>query len=238
MKKRLIITDLSKMKGDNICIFGVDEEGKAIRPVMPYSGITEKYILSEEDKQMIKPFAEIEFDFIRSLPKPPHTEDWEINTNYKPVWVRNLSEDEKKELLKSILDKSVKDIFEVVIHKNRYIEEGEGRRSIGTIKVEDVLFVKYSMTDSSKYEYRIKFLDMNGDIYDLPVTDLTFRSYCDELRIQKELNMGFIGAELKRISNQGEVFLRVGLGRFFKMKHWLFITGVYIFPNYIKKFEK
>lgn len=237
MRKRLIITDVSRMKEKRICIFGVDENNNAIRPVIPYSGIMEDYLLDESGDILIKPFTEIEFDFIRPLPEPPHTEDWEINIRYKPRVIRNLSENETKEFLEKILDKSVKEIFGVTIYENKYLKGREGKRSIGTIKVRDVIFIKYSKKENGKYEYRIKFLDIIGSIYDLPITDLAFRKYCDELRTQKELSTGFIGARLRDLFNNSEVFLRVGLGRFFKEKHWLFVTGIYTFPNYTKSLE-
>lgn len=105
--KKLVITDLSRMKENKICIFGVDEEKKYIRPVIPTSGITERYIFDENGNQIIKPFAEIEFDFIRPLPEPPHTEDWEINASYKPRLIRDLSENDSKRFLEEILDESV-----------------------------------------------------------------------------------------------------------------------------------
>jgi len=43
--KRLIITDLSRMKEGRICIVGIDREDNVIRPVIPYSGVKEDYIL-------------------------------------------------------------------------------------------------------------------------------------------------------------------------------------------------
>jgi hypothetical protein len=42
------------------------------------------------------------------LPEPPHMEDCEINTEYKPKLIRNLSENESKRFLEEILDESVK----------------------------------------------------------------------------------------------------------------------------------
>ena len=67
----------------------------------------------------------------------------------------------------------------------------------------------------------------------MPITDLAFRKYCDKLRTQEEVGMGFIGTKLQDLFNNLEIFLRVGLGRFFKEKHWLFVTGIYTFPDYL-----
>ncbi|MDP2766358.1 MAG: hypothetical protein Q8O41_02755, partial [Candidatus Methanoperedens sp.] len=122
--KRLVITDLSRMKEGRVCIFGFDEDRRHIRPVIPYTGINESYIFNEEGQRIIKPFAEVEFDFIHTMPEPPHTEDCAINTNYKPRFIRTLSENESKKFLEEILDESVKAIFGAEIHYNRYIKTG------------------------------------------------------------------------------------------------------------------
>lgn len=232
--KKLVITDLSRMKENKICIFGVDEEKKYIRPVIPTSGITERYIFDEKGNQIIKPFAEVEFDFIRPLPEPPHTEDWEINASYKPRLIRDLSENDIKRFLEEILDDSVKAMFGPTIYYNRHIKIG-GNRSIGTIKVKKVHSVNYSIKESDKYNYRITFSDMSGEVYNLPITDYAFRKYCDSQRLQKGETTDFIRHKLQQIFNQSDLFLRVGLSRRYKDAYWLLISGLYTFPDYRKQ---
>ncbi|VUT28177.1 MAG: putative ATP-dependent RNA helicase [Candidatus Syntrophoarchaeum sp. GoM_oil] len=232
MRKKIVITDLSRMHGGRVCIFGIDEEKRPIRPVVPDSGVRESYLFDEDCKQIIKPFAEIEFNFICSISKPPHTEDLEINTSYKPRLIRNLQEDERKAFLEEILDESVKEIFGAVIHDNRYINQGIGKRSLGTVRVANVLDVNYSMKTKGKYRYRITFLDMGGEVYGLPVTDCAFRDYCDVQRIQIGKNIGSISRELPHRLNQSDLFLRIGLTRLFEGVHWLQISGLYAFPDY------
>jgi len=181
--KRLIITDLSRMKEGRICIVGIDREDNVIRPVIPYSGVKEDYILDETGKPIITPFAEIEFKFIRPLPKPPHTEDWELDMNYRPGLIGRLSEEELRGFMERISDRSVREIFGAVIHGGRYTNPGEGNRSLGAIKAVKVLGVNYSMKEDGTYKYRITFSDMGGDVYNLPVTDCAFRRYCDRMRV-------------------------------------------------------
>jgi hypothetical protein len=240
MKKRLIITDLSRMRGDRVCIFGVDGNGKGMRPDIPPIGIRENYLLDKSGQQIIRPFAEIEFDFIRLTPKPPHTEDWEINAHYIPRLIRNLSEDESRVFLEKILDSSVKSIFEADIYNNQYINEGEGNRSLGTVKTKEILSGKYSLKEGERYNYRIKFSDATGEIYDLPVTDLAFREYCDGQRVQGHTT-DTISGELQRRLRQRDVFLRVGLTRpFAKMYNrcYLHVSGIHAFPNYREAYHK
>jgi hypothetical protein len=232
--KRIVITDLSRMKGDRVCIFGFDDKKRHIRPVIPHIGINEGYIFDTENKQIIKPFAEVEFDFIRPLPEPPHNEDWEINTGYKPKRIRNLSENESKRFLEEVLDDSVNAIFEDSIQNHRYLITG-GSRSIGTIRVKEVISVNYSIKQGDNYEYRITFSDMNGDVYNnLPITDLAFRKHCDDQRFQGK-NIDQINHDLKEIFNQCDLFLRIGLSRLFHEKYWLLVSGVHSFPDYREK---
>lgn len=237
MKKRIIITDLSRMGGGRVCIFGIDADGTPMRPEISRSGIQESYLLNEKGQFIAKPFAEIEFDFIRSLPKPPHIEDWEINKKHAPRLIRNLPENERKKFVEGLLEDSVNEIFGTEIRENRYIDkinQSRCNKSIGTIKVKVVQRVSYSIYEG-KYKYRITFSDSNGEIYDLPVTDCAFRKHCDKKRIQKQKCMKSIGDELQQKFNQIEVFLRVGLARPFLLREnrcYLQISGIHTFPDY------
>jgi len=240
MKKRLVITDLSRMRGDRICIFGIDENGNAIRPDIPPSGIREIYLLDKSGQRIIRPFAVIEFDFIRPLSKPPHTEDWEINAHHMPRLIRNLSEEESRVFLEKILDKSIGSIFEADIYNNQYTNEGEGNRSLGTVKAKEILSVRYSFKENERYAYLIKSSDATEEIYDLPVTDLAFREYCDSQRVQG-YTTDTISAKLRRRLSQSEVFLRVGLTRPFARMYnrcYLQVSGIHAFPDYREYYER
>jgi len=240
MKKQLVITDLTRMRGDRVCIFGVDEDGNGMRPDIPPTGIREDYLLDKNGRRIITPFAVIEFDFIRPLSKPPHTEDWEISAHHKPRLIRNLSEEESRILLEKILDKSIKSIFDADIYNNQYINEGEGNRSLGTVRAKEVLSVRYSLKEDDKYDYRIKFSDDTEEIYDLPITDLAFREYCDSQRVQGHTT-DVISAKLKRRLSESHVFIRVGLARPFARMYnrcYLQVSGIYAFPGYVEYCER
>lgn len=233
--KRLIITDLSRMKQGRICIVGIDREDNIIRPVIPYSGVKEDYILDETGKPIITPFAEIEFKFIRPLSKPPHSEDWELDMNYRPRLIGRLSEEALRGFLERISYRSVREIFGAAIHEGRYTNPGEGNRSLGTIKAVKVMGVNYSMKEDGNYKYRITFSDMGGNVYNLPVTDCAFRRYCDRLRVLEGRSTSAIGLELQQRLNQRETFLRVGLTRPFAKMHnrcYLQVSGIHAFPDY------
>ena len=239
MRKKVIMADLSKIKGSIVCIAGYDYNDRVhVRPAIPYEGINETFLF-EGSKLIIKPFAIVEFDFLRHIPNPPHSEDWEVNPDIRPMLVRNLSESGKKEFLNFIRDDAVRSIFGADIHEQRYINAGEGNRSLGTVKSKDISF-KYLLKYSGGYDYRIKFTDDTQAMYDLPVTDLAFRAYCNYLRINRNLDPSSIGLKLQEILNGREIFIRLGLARAWSgredepKKHYLLITGVYSFPDYLE----
>lgn len=234
MKRQLVITDVTRMQGDRVCVFGVDKDGNGVRPDIPPTGIREDYLLDKRGRCIIKPFAVIEFDFIRPVPKPPHTEDWQISASHRPKLIRNLSEEESRILLEKMLDKSVRSIFGASIHNSQYINEAEGNRSLGTVKARQVLSVRYSLREDDKYDYRIRFSDDTEEIYDLPITDLAFRKYCDSLRVQGEATE-VTSARLKRTLSQSHVFIRVGLTRPFARMYnrcYLQVSSIHSFPHY------
>jgi len=231
MKKILTITDLTRMKENRVCIFGIDEQGKGIRPNK--YGTSEEYAIQNN----ILPFNEIEFDLTQiSDTKPPHTEDWRINKQYTPMFIRTLSDEEKKEFLENILYPSVEDIFGAEIHENKYLNEGEGIRSLGTIKAKDILFVNYLARGEGKFNYRITFQDQSGAEYNLQVTDLAFRNHCDAWR-KMDLSTGRVGLLIKEYFENTLIFLRVGLARPFpemQNRCYLQVSGVYSFPDYLE----
>jgi len=230
-----------------ICIFGYDDNGNGVRPVI-LDNEGEPRGLSEEYLRGVGPFMQVEFDFIKPQPKAPHVEDWLIDESCQPRVIRTLSEKEIKEFLRRISYDSMESAdwgTEIHLYRDKrnknvpYINPGEGKKSIVTIKVKNILFFEYSTNKQSdkpgKYEYRIAFSDMIGD--DLSVTDLAIREYCDNLREKRE-NCEGIGAELQQKLNQREVFFRIGAGRPFIPKEndgpkcFLFVTGIYSFPDY------
>ncbi|MBU4501373.1 MAG: hypothetical protein KKA79_02180 [Nanoarchaeota archaeon] len=216
-----------------VCIFGVDEKGDAIRPTLPLpKRISEDY--AKENN--IRPFNEIEFDLTpQDRVKAPHLEDWLLNQEYKPKFIRKLSLDEQGDFLEKIRDKSVRDIFGAEIHDCKYVNEGEGNRSLGTIKAEDIKFVDYSLNEYKSFDYRMIFLNQ-GESYDLSITDLRFRNYCDYLRIHERKEFVIISGSILHELINSVVFFRIGLARPFAKKQnrcYLQISGVYAFPDYM-----
>jgi len=237
MLTSLIITDLTRMQGERVCIAGITEDKLVIRPEFDYGGITEDWLLDSNIGIVIRPFAKVQLDLVKSSPTPPHSEDWIIEKGYKK-FERLLKPDEGRAFLQSILDESVVSIFGAEIHHGPgyFIKEGEGNRSLGTIKVKRIASVFHN-DNFGKWNYRISFTDGAGDFYQLGVTDLTFRYYVDDLRERFEMDSHAIEQMLTGRLQKNAVYLRIGLARPTWPKHphccFLQVNGVYSFPDYL-----
>lgn len=229
--KIITITDLSRMGGDRVCIFGLDYDGNPIRPTLP-SGIRENHLFDDNRNLIIKPFAEIRFHLLRNHPQPPHSEDHIVDLQVKPELIRNLTPKESERFLNKSLYSAVDEIFGAPIYQNRYLKKGEGEHSLGTIKADRILFFDYGSKTNGKYEYRITFNDATGSIYNLPITDCGFRNYCNNLKDTCYGETQSISWKLLRNLNKKDIYLRVGLTREFRDVHWLQVSGIHTFPDY------
>jgi len=228
------------MKPPRVCLGGYFEDNlEPVRPVIPYEGITEDF-LYQDRHLIIKPFAIIEFKFIRHIPDPPHTEDWEIDPSYKRLVGDISTMKERMTFLDKTVAKSVKDIFGTIIHREdggSYVKHGEGQRSLGTIMPHQISYISYREIDQQgKWDYRTTFVDKTGGEYRLAVTDLAFRKYCND-RGRKGENPDKIALDLKGSFNRGKLYLRIGLARGWKKfpdRCYLQILALHSFPDYLR----
>jgi hypothetical protein len=231
----LIVTDITRMSGARVCVAGVNEEGRTIRPVFEHGGIMEDW-LYEKGKCTVRPFAKITLNLIENRPQPPHTEDWVIRgEKICPCMMLGLNE--RRILLQKICDPSVAEIFGAEVHHDQghFILSGEGKRSLGTIRVHTVQDLKHSCYNG-KWDYRLSFEDSAGGTYRLAITDLALRYYVDYLRQQEMLTCEEIEKQLTKQFRGSAMFLRIGLARGwekFPDRCYLQITGIYNFPDYL-----
>lgn len=94
MKRQIVITDLTRMREPKVCIAGYAKDWTSLRPVVPFRGIPE-WFLRKHERLIIRPFAVVEFDFLRAVPKAPHTEDWEIDRFHRRLITDQLPEEKK-----------------------------------------------------------------------------------------------------------------------------------------------
>jgi len=235
MKEKLIITDVTRMSGDRVCVGGITMNFECRRPVFTSSQISENWLYDDElEKCIVFPFEVVELDFLQHKPVPPHTEDWLIDPNYKQ---RVGTVTNSLEVLEQIAYPTVYKIFEARITKNNgyYIKKGNGVRSLGTVKANilDCYFGFYF----GRLDYRINFEDVSGREYKLRVTDLSFQYFCRYLHNRENMSFEEISQHLNQKLCDATVYLRIGLTRPTWEKYpdrcFLHITGVYSFPDYL-----
>lgn len=235
-KKTLLITDVTRMWGNRVCVAGIDSDGNSIRPILMDRHITEDWLYTD-GQVIIYPFSWVSFKFLKHRPDNPHSEDWIIDPNFKQD-VRRASKAEKRRFLRMYSDENVASIFGAEIQHNpgSYIREGEGNRSLGTVHV-NVIHFFYGINDFGRWDYRITFMDQAKEQYSLRVTDLSFRYYCDFMRDKEKVGPDRISNQLQERMISNLTFLRIGLARpnwpEFPHSCFLQITGVYTFPDYL-----
>jgi hypothetical protein len=235
MKKAIIITEVTRMQEGRVCIAGYDQHGQCLRPVLPPPGIHESTLYSGA-RPIIFPSAKVEFEFTLPTPQPPHTED----VRYDPTavhFIERQADERWHKMLEKTLSKTVADIFDQPIHSEHghYIMDGQGPRSLGTIKPARITQVIYELSQENKWQYRLRFEDGAGAAYRLTITDLAWRYYCDHQRTQGEAP-AHVATSLLHILQTNEVYLRVGLARGwdkFPGRCYIQLTGVHTFPDYL-----
>ncbi len=237
MKKPIVITEVTRMQEGRVCIAGYDQHGQCIRPVLPPPGIHESMLYSKQ-QIIVFPAAKVEFDFTQPTPQPPHTED----VRYDPISVRFIErqpEDRWRKMLEATLSNSLSTIFEQPIHAEHgyYIMDGQGPRSLGTIRPARILKTIHEFSqDSKKWKYRLGFVDSEQATYWLTVTDLTWRYFHDQQR-RAGRTPGDIANEMTALLKNKEVLLRIGLARGWEEhpdRCYIQLTGVYTFPDYLE----
>jgi hypothetical protein len=236
MKTLLAITDLTRMQHGHICIAGQDSEGRCIRPVLPPPGIPETLALAN-DQAIIFPFAAVELDIKQHTPKPPHTEDHLFDA-HSVIFKGTLKEEQKRRVVEKSRFPSVAAIFDQPIAHDTgfHVADGQGPRSVGTVRPKAFHKIFYSPGDDDAWNYRLGFYDEADEYYRLKITDLTWNYYCAAQRADAHGPTEIAEEFSQRLKGQ-LVYLRIGLSRGWKKfpgRCFLQINGLYTFPDYLK----
>jgi hypothetical protein len=234
----MVVTDVTRMEGARVCVGGYLEDDRAVRPVIGRSGPDEAW-LQRAQGGPVAPFAVVDLR-ISGRPKgshAPHTEDRLTPQGGQRVQ-RMLTEQERIGLLERTCAPSVRAIFGADVHAEptgswgRYVLRGQGKHSLGTIRADEIADVIYRhYPERSRWDYRLRFRDAAGEVYQLAVVDLAFRRQLDQLR-DGGLAPDVAAATMRDGLREQRVYLRVGLARGWD-KHpdrcYLQLTGVYGF---------
>lgn len=240
MRTSILITDVTRMYGVNVCIAGYTGYPsflECVRPVFLSGPVRESW-LYHRGTAVIRPFAQVELEFLeKEAVIPPHTEDYMIDSTVPPSRNGLLSREERLTLLQTLDDECVEKIFGATIHRDHgyYVKSGEGSRSLGTIRARQIHEVFFENPYSGRPDYRIRFSDKEYRQYRLKVTDLAFRHYIDRQKTRK--SSGQVSQEVLDILRSADnVFFRIGLARGwdeYPDRCYLQITGIYTFPDYL-----
>lgn len=226
---KYIVTDLTRFANpEMVCTAVVNvATGECLRP-MPY-------LMSEKVEELnIHPGAILEGKITRRQQAGnPHIEDAVYDDL---TYVGPASGEEFKAILDRTLSGSVASGFGVQFAENQKHIPADQKAtcSIVTIKthpkklhINDDKYkpgkIKASFTDESGFSFRY-----------LSITDRGFFDYA-----KKHQNDRQLGVVQKFILAQDEVYLRVGLGRQWKINekdgYWLQVNGIYTFPDFLKE---
>ncbi len=238
MQKTIVITDLTHMRGEGVCIVGIDQYSQTIRPVLQPPGVLREHLYIE-GKLAIRPRAKVRFS-LRKVPlKPPHIED--LGFDPKSAIYEGLCTDaEWEEVLKASSFHSVQDIYNGCLQENRWVEPGANTRSLGTVSWVEVISVDLREW-SGERRYRILFTDQTGGQYNnITISDLAFRQFCD---VEVDHHNSPLSASrhiTDLLKNVDRLYLRLGLARPWapsdgssNLRCWMQVTGIHTFPDYL-----
>jgi hypothetical protein len=233
----ILITDLTRMGSDWVCIAGVNYDFVTVRPEFAQGGIDKMFIFRDA-KPIIYPRAVVE---MQVKPKraltPPHLEDHLWTETEKTNLLRVVKDDRWRNALQRTSFPSVEKIFETkLLHDNKNIAPATGKRSLGTIKPKSIELFLFKTLERNGIEYpdwRLFFTDEADNVFEhVKINDLSLQSYT--LGMAKDKTPKQINAKLNSILKSSETWLRIGVTRPYEGWCWLQVTGIYTFPDYLK----
>lgn len=232
MKKTIVITDVTQMPaGDQVCVVGIDAEGKTIRPVCE-GGFLKEYLYDPRKKVIIRHGAKVEFDLYPVATEPPHIED--MGFEPKSIVGRGLcNSTDWESVLRASIFETVEEVYEGFLRSRSWVAPGAKTRSIATLYGAKIVDVKLT---SRTVKPRITFVDSTGYEFDRPSSDLTLWERCFSMVKRHGLNPEEVEKDLVSLLQKSKkLYLRIGLARPWEEdnKCWLQVTGVYTFPDYL-----
>jgi hypothetical protein len=219
---QIVLNHVTRMRSPRICIAGVDPRtGRHVRPTTAKSELLTRDLLAVEGG-FVEVGALIDVKDAQPQPVKPEVEDCRCSlAEIQPV--RRLDGSEYLELLDSVADDELQDIFGSDLYrpsKWRYaVDAGHGAASLG------VLRARWSELSMS---YGRPTLRLNAP--DLPayarVTDVRFFG-ADQVQVREDV----VDDVARRLVKGVSAFAMVGLSRAFAdddghERHWLQVNGI------------
>lgn len=215
-RKKIIITGITRMNSGNICVSGIDPQTWTfVRPVFP-TGLDRDFLM-HGTTQVVNHFNLVEIEFKRYTPdKTFHTEDWIINENFAPRFIRHLN---NQEILLVVGRMSINNL-------NNAIERQD--KSLFIVRAKSIGRIWHEQYE--KFKVRINFVDWDGNLYQrIPVTDLLTLAF---VRYQLSIkNINYSAQIIKCFNNNPNRYVRIGLTREWQGQHWKQVTALITIPD-------
>ncbi|MDD9955682.1 MAG: hypothetical protein OXP68_05630 [Anaerolineaceae bacterium] len=240
METRILITDLTAMGGDRVCIAGIDREWNAIRPVFSLPDIPIRNDLYMGRQVVIRPGAVVTMQLEPlTNPEAPHVEDHLWSGSHRMRHAGVLDDERWRNALQGLVERSARPLFGAELRalgrqRNRIFLPGEATHSLATVRCRRNLVFRLSEKDGGGFRYALSFFDDRGESYqNIPVTDLALRAWANA-QVRQGATTDFISDLLSTQLNEAHhVYLRLGLGREYEGKFWLQVNGIYSFPDWL-----
>ncbi len=227
---QIVVTDVSRMGGERVCLAGVDADGRTWRPEPENRLGLQRIDLSTATGKLIRTGSVIEFcGKPKDAIEPPHVEDVVYEGEIKLI--RQANESMWIKAIRATCFPSVNAVFDNLIQRGRFVPPLSKTRSLGTI-VPIASTVECSVTDTSKPAVRLKFTDSSGtEFVDWVINDLAFVDYVAHLLSSGKNHHGVETDVNVRLRKMPELFLRLGLTRPWSASGpeqcWTQITGIH-----------
>ncbi|MCY4525056.1 MAG: hypothetical protein OXB89_00470 [Anaerolineaceae bacterium] len=240
MEREILITDLTAMGGDRVCIAGIDLKWNTIRPVFAWTSPTRSHLF-QGSHTLIRPRAVVAMKLeAHANPVTPHVEDHIWTRPYSARYVKLLDEANWQKTLHGLVERCPRPLFGAALHslgrdRNRIVRPGDATHSLTTVRCARSLVFRLSEKDGGGFRYALSFYDDQSEVYqNIPVTDLGLRAWAT-VKLGQGESLQPISDWLGRQLNAAQhVYLRLGLTREYEGKFWLQVNGVYSFPDWLE----
>ncbi len=224
----VVIVHLTRMRSPHICVAGVDDQGRAVRPVLEGQQLRRSHLVSAGG-----PFAlgaAVDLGPTRPRPIVPEVEDVVFDPQLTTL-VRHLDDAAFSSVLDAAAARSLRAVFGPdLVQKSRTaaaVPQGSGTASLGVLRVRGARLVLQAGYE--RPDLRVHFTDPDFGDLRIKVTDL--RLWGDDHETPATANIERIEGMLD------DCYLAVGLSRPFKVSsyegvwHWLQINNVFPVAN-------
>jgi hypothetical protein len=219
-KTTLLITDVTRMSGEQVCVAALDEAGHSIRPLPEVGGKVFNHLRSDlrlPDGTVIRSRGVLSAA-IKPLSRlrRPHLEDVAYQRAGASI-TGILPHEEFLTRLERCCDRGVREVYgrNLEGEPRAYTLPDRGSRSLGTVRAVVPAFVSLAEREG-RLKPRLTFRTTAEDMtWDFPIVDLAFCGYVEARRSSNALAV--IEMELNRKWCEcAAIYLRVGLTRPYK----------------------